>query len=88
VAVVVGIALVDFIVQNTRSVRVEFFGASGHIPVAVALLAAAVAGGLVVMVVGVARTTQMRMAARRLVKRDRHHRHKVAADPDQPIDQL
>ncbi|HWE68195.1 MAG TPA: lipopolysaccharide assembly protein LapA domain-containing protein [Acidimicrobiales bacterium] len=78
-----GVALVDFIVQNTRSVRVAFFGANGHIPVAVALLAAAVAGGLVVMVAGVARTTQMRMAARRL---GQHNRHQGAA-PDPPIDQ-
>ena len=44
VAVVLGVALVDFIVQNTRSVRVEFFGAHGQMPVAVALLGAALAG--------------------------------------------
>jgi uncharacterized integral membrane protein len=56
VAVVLGAALVDFIVQNTRSVKVEFFAASGHIPVAVALL---------VLAVGVARTTQLRIANRR-----------------------
>jgi uncharacterized integral membrane protein len=65
VAVVLGIALVDFIVQNTRDVRIEFFAASGHVPVAVALLAAALAGAFLVLAVGIARTTQLRLANRR-----------------------
>ena len=65
VAVVLGAALVDFIVQNTRSVRIEFFSADGHIPVAVALLVAALAGAFLVLAVGVARTTQLRLANRR-----------------------
>jgi uncharacterized integral membrane protein len=65
VAVVLGVALVDFIVQNTRSVRIEFFGASGQMPVAVALLGAALAGAVIVLTVGVARMTQLRMANRR-----------------------
>jgi len=57
--------LVDFIVQNTRSVKIEFFAASGHIPVAVALLVAALAGAFLVLAVGIARTTQLRLANRR-----------------------
>jgi len=65
VAVVLGAALIDFIVQNTRSVRVEFFAANGQIPVAVALLGAALAGAFLVLAVGVARTTQLRLANRR-----------------------
>jgi uncharacterized integral membrane protein len=65
VAVVLGAALIDFIVQNTRSVRVEFFAANGKIPVAVALLVAALAGAFLVLAVGVARTTQLRLANRR-----------------------
>jgi uncharacterized integral membrane protein len=65
VAVVLGAALIDFIVQNTRSVRIEFFGANGQIPVAVALLGAALAGAFLVLAVGVARTTQLRLANRR-----------------------
>jgi uncharacterized integral membrane protein len=68
VAVVLGAALVDFIVQNTRSVKIEFFSASGHIPVAVALLVAALAGAFIVLAVGVARTTQLRLANRRSKK--------------------
>ena len=69
VAVVLGVALIDFIVQNTRSVRVEFFGAHGQMPVAVALLGSALAGALLVLAVGVARTTQLRLANRRGQKR-------------------
>ena len=65
VAVVLGAALIDFIVQNTRSVRIEFFAANGKIPVAVALLVAALAGAFLVLAVGVARTTQLRLANRR-----------------------
>ena len=64
VAVVLGVALVDFIVENTRSVRVDFFSANGHLPVAVALLAAALAGAAVVLTVGVCRTAQLRLAIR------------------------
>jgi len=60
VAVVLGICLIDFLAQNTESVRIEFFSAGGRVPVVVALLAAAVAGALVVFVVGVARTSQVR----------------------------
>jgi uncharacterized integral membrane protein len=78
VAVVLGVALIVFIVQNTRSVRVDFFSASGHIPVAVALLAAAVGGALVVLIVGVARTTQLRLSRRR-------ERQQADSGPPQPV---
>jgi uncharacterized integral membrane protein len=65
VSPILGVALIDFIVQNTRSVRVEFFSASGRMPVAVAILGAALAGALLVLAVGIARTTQLRIATRR-----------------------
>jgi uncharacterized integral membrane protein len=65
VAAVLGVALIDFIVENTRSVRIDFFGASGHIPVAVALLAATLTGAFVVLAVGIARTAQLRLVVRR-----------------------
>ena len=81
VAVVLGVALVDFIVQNTRSVRVEFFGAHGQMPVAVALLGAALAGAFLVLAVGIARTTQLRIATHRGKKRE-EHAASVAADPE------
>lgn len=65
VAVVIAIALVDFIAQNTRDVRIEFFTVSGRVPIAVALLAAAVAGAIVVLAVGIGRVAQLRLQVRR-----------------------
>ncbi len=65
IGVILGIALVDFLVQNTRSVRIEFFGASGQIPIVVALLVAALAGAAVVIVVGGARIGQLRHRLRK-----------------------
>jgi uncharacterized integral membrane protein len=78
IAAVLGVALVDFIVQNTRSVRIEFFSASGQIPVAVALLGAALAGAFLVLAVGIARTTQLRLANRRGKKREQRAEARVA----------
>jgi uncharacterized integral membrane protein len=71
VVVVFGVALIDFIAQNTRDVRIEFFGASGRIPISVALLAAAVAGAIVVLAIGVGRVAQLRLTMRRERKRRR-----------------
>jgi uncharacterized integral membrane protein len=82
VAVILGAALIDFIVQNTRSVRIEFFGASGQMPVAVAILGAALVGAVLVLTVGIARTAQLRIAARR-GKRQRDHAESPATDPQQ-----
>jgi uncharacterized integral membrane protein len=79
VAVVFGIALIDFIAQNTRDVRIEFFGVSGKMPIAVALLAAAVAGAIVVLAIGVARVVQLRLTMRRQRKTRRGR-----ADVDSP----
>lgn len=60
VGLVLGVALLDFLVQNTQSARIEFFSVSGRVPVSVALLAAALAGAAVVVVVGIARMVQLR----------------------------
>jgi uncharacterized integral membrane protein len=65
VGVLLGIALVDFLAQNTRSVQIEFFSASGHVPIVVALLVAALAGAALVLTVGVARIGQLRRGLRR-----------------------
>jgi uncharacterized integral membrane protein len=70
VGVLVAVALVVFLAQNTRRVEVSFLGFNGSVPVAVALLAAAVFGAAVVLVVGTARVTKLRLAARQLRKRD------------------
>jgi uncharacterized integral membrane protein len=77
VTVVIGVSLIDFIVQNTRSVRIEFFSASGQMPVAVALLASALAGAFVVAAIVASRTARQRRVARRA----RRGGHDSTADP-------
>jgi uncharacterized integral membrane protein len=64
IAVVLGIALVDFLAQNTRSTEIAFFSVSGRVPLTVALLVASLAGASVVLVVGVARMIQLRRGVR------------------------
>lgn len=61
--------LVVFILQNPRRVEVSYLGFTGSLPLGVALLLAAVGGGVLVAIAGVARVTQLRMIARRT----RHH---------------
>jgi uncharacterized integral membrane protein len=62
---VVLILLLIFILENTQSVKVSYFGASGHVPLGVALLLAAVGGALIVGILGAARIAQVRRHARR-----------------------
>ncbi|HLI16059.1 MAG TPA: lipopolysaccharide assembly protein LapA domain-containing protein [Acidimicrobiales bacterium] len=57
--------LIVFILENGQHVKVSFFGAHGHLPLGVALLAAAVVGGLFVVLVGAARIVQLRLRHRR-----------------------
>ena len=61
---VLGIALVDFLAQNTRSVQIDFFSASGHVPTVVALVVAALAGAALVLVIGLTRMGQLRRGLR------------------------
>ncbi|MGZ5418330.1 MAG: lipopolysaccharide assembly protein LapA domain-containing protein [Nocardioides sp.] len=65
VALLLLIMLIVFILQNSTKVEVQFLGMSGTIPLGMALLIAAVGGGVVVAIAGVARVTQLRMNARR-----------------------
>jgi len=59
--------LAVFILQNTQSVEVSFFGWNGQAPLAATLLIAAAGGALVVASAGVLRILQLR----RRVKRQR-----------------
>lgn len=74
VAIAVGIIflilLIIFIAENGASHPLHFLGASGNVPEGLALLIAAVAGALVVLLVGAGRMLQLRLAA---------HRHNRAA---------
>jgi len=62
---VVLLLLLIFILQNSRTVDVSYFGAHGHLPLGVALLLAAVAGILLLGLPGAARIVQLRATARR-----------------------
>jgi uncharacterized integral membrane protein len=62
------VVLIVFMLQNTRSVQVSFLGMHGNLPLALALLVAAVGTAILTMVIGAARITQLR----RLSRRQRH----------------
>lgn len=66
VALLLLIFLIVFILQNSSRVEVQFLGMAGEIPLGMALLIAAVSGGVVVAIAGVARVTQLRLSARRV----------------------
>jgi uncharacterized integral membrane protein len=59
------VMLIVFILQNTARVEVHYLGLAGSLPLGMALLIAAVGGGVVVAIAGIARVTQLRMKARR-----------------------
>jgi uncharacterized integral membrane protein len=67
-AVVVGLlvllVLIIFILENGQRASVSFMGVHGHLPEGVALLLAAVIGGLFVVLAGAARILQLRTRAR------------------------
>jgi uncharacterized integral membrane protein len=62
---VVLILLIAFILQNQDYVQVKFFGLEGSVPLGIALLIAAVGGGVLVAIAGAVRIIQLRLAARR-----------------------
>jgi len=65
-AVLVLVLLLVFILENTRTVTISYFGASAHLALGVALLLAAVGGALLVGILGAARIAQLRRHARRV----------------------
>jgi uncharacterized integral membrane protein len=58
------VLLLVFILENTRRIPITFFGATGKLPVGVALLLSAVAGALVFGVVASVRIVQLRRRVR------------------------
>ncbi len=69
-SLVVLVLLLVFILQNGRTVKVSFLGASGHMPLGVAMLFAAIAGALLLAIPGTARIVQLRHRARRQHRAD------------------
>ena len=65
IAAVVLIALIIFILQNTQRVQVTFLSMQGTVPLAIALLIAGIGVGIVALVIGTIRISQLR---RRLSK--------------------
>jgi uncharacterized integral membrane protein len=64
-AALILVVLIVFMLQNTGSVEISFLGMQGSLPLAMALLIAAVGAALLTMMVGVARITQLRRRFRR-----------------------
>jgi uncharacterized integral membrane protein len=62
---IVLILLLVFILENTESVKIVYFGAAFHLPLGVALLLAAIGGALLVGIIGSARILQLRRHVRR-----------------------
>jgi uncharacterized integral membrane protein len=69
------IVLLIFIAQNTASTPFTFFGWHWSLPLGVAILLAAVGGGLLTVAVGTARILQLRRTAKK---------HFAAANATQP----
>ena len=65
VTLVLALLMLIFILQNGRDERMRFLWMDFTLPLGVALLLAAVGGGLLVVLLGIARLTQLRLAARR-----------------------
>ena len=63
-AALVFVVLIIFMLQNTRSVEVNFLGMHGNLPLALALLIAGVGAAILTMVIGTARITQLRRQSR------------------------
>ncbi|HTI76927.1 MAG TPA: lipopolysaccharide assembly protein LapA domain-containing protein [Mycobacterium sp.] len=68
VGFVILILLLVFIMQNTDSTTIHLFGWAWNLPVGVAILLAAVCGGLLTVAAGTVRIIQLRRAAKRNLK--------------------
>jgi uncharacterized integral membrane protein len=75
VATVMGLVLallmLVFVLQNSERQEYEFLWTNFSLPSGIAMLFAAVVGGLVVALIGLGRIVQIRLAARRHRKADR-----------------
>jgi uncharacterized integral membrane protein len=72
VAAVALLALIVFITQNLHPVEVSFLGWHGQFPLVVAVLAAALIGSVLILILGSTRILQLRRTARRS-RRERAH---------------
>lgn len=70
-ALVLALLMLVFVLQNDDSQRLEFLWFDFTLPAGVAMLLAAVVGGLIVASLGLGRVLQLRVAARRHRRADR-----------------
>ncbi|WP_228713813.1 MULTISPECIES: lipopolysaccharide assembly protein LapA domain-containing protein [Prauserella] len=63
------VLLLIVILQNTQTVQISYFGASGNVSLAVAVLLAAVAGVLLTAIAGSLRIWQLRRHLHRSARR-------------------
>jgi uncharacterized integral membrane protein len=70
IGVVLLVAILVFILQNSQRVRVRFLMVDGTLALGVALLFAALLGALLVLTAGAARVLQLRVVARRHRRND------------------
>lgn len=66
VALALLVLLIIFMLQNSTRTDVHFLGLTASLPVGMAILIAAVSGGVVVAIAGSARILQLRKKARRI----------------------
>jgi putative membrane protein len=64
IAALLLVALIIFMLQNTQPVLVSFLDMQGSVPLAVALLIAGVGVGIIALVIGTIRITQLRRRVR------------------------
>jgi uncharacterized integral membrane protein len=73
-ALILLVVTLVFVLQNLQSAKVSFFTASGRLPLAVALLASAALGALIVLALGSVRIIQLRKVIRRRTDNRRRNR--------------
>ncbi|MCW2787685.1 MAG: LapA family protein [Marmoricola sp.] len=77
VALVLLVLLIVFILQNQTRDEIKFLGFDGTVPAGIAMLIAAVAGGCLVAVAGIARMVQLRRIVRRTNSAEPEHSHRT-----------
>jgi uncharacterized integral membrane protein len=86
VGAVTGLALIIFIAQNVHTVDISFLVWRGPVPLAVAMLAAALLGAVLTLVLGSTRILQLRRTARRRGERAASPAPRAQSAPDaQPV---
>jgi uncharacterized integral membrane protein len=68
VTLVVGLLMLVFILQNGTRQRIAFLWLHFTVPLGVGFLLAGILGGLLVLLIGIARIAQLRLVARRHVR--------------------